>query len=110
MAKQIRFEYKDKPYTLEFTRKAVKTMEQQGFSADMIEQKPISVSFQLFAGAFQAHHPQIKKETLEAIFEQIGDMKKLVIALSDMYAETFTSLSGDEDGENEGNVKWEIAG
>lgn len=40
MAKQIVFTYEDKEYTLEFTRRTVKQMEDEGFVAQDIDRKP----------------------------------------------------------------------
>ena len=36
MAKQIKFSYKDKEYTLEFTRKTVSQMEDEGFRVQVL--------------------------------------------------------------------------
>lgn len=41
MAKQIVFTYEDKEYTLEFTRRTVKQMEDEGFVAQDIDRKPM---------------------------------------------------------------------
>ena len=91
MAKQITFEFEDKEYILEFTRKSVETMEKQGFVANEIAEKPMSTLPALFAGAFIAHHPYTKKETIDKIAE--------------MYNEPIMALI-DEPSEDEGNVNW----
>jgi hypothetical protein len=68
MAKQIRFEYDGKEYTLEFTRKSIETMERQGFVASDMVDKPMTTLPALFAGAFLAHHRYIKKELVDEIY------------------------------------------
>ena len=50
MAKQIVFTYEDKEYTLEFTRRTVKQMEDEGFVAQDIDRKPMTLLPALFAG------------------------------------------------------------
>lgn len=43
MAKQIVFTYEDKEYTLEFTRRTVKQMEDEGFVAQDIDRMGINI-------------------------------------------------------------------
>jgi len=71
MAKQIRFEYDGKEYTLEFTRKSIETMERQGFIASDIADKPMTTLPALFAGAFLAHHRYVKKELVDEIYSKM---------------------------------------
>ena len=65
MAKQLNFTYKDKEYTLEFTRRTVSEMEKKGFVAAEVETKPMSTLPALFEGSFLAHHRFEKKEVIE---------------------------------------------
>ena len=39
MGKQLNFEYKNKEYTLEYTRESVKQMEREGFVANDVVEK-----------------------------------------------------------------------
>lgn len=48
-------------YTLEYTRKTVEIMEKQGFIAEDVDRKPMTMLPALFAGAFIARHP-LRKE------------------------------------------------
>ena len=68
MAKQLVFTYKDKEYTLEFTRRTVTEMEKKGFVAAEVEAKPMSTLPALFEGAFLAHHRFEKKEVIDDIY------------------------------------------
>ena len=61
MAKQIIFTYEDKEYTLEYTRRTVKQMEDEGFVAREIDSKPMTLLPALFAGAFKAHHRFVRR-------------------------------------------------
>ena len=68
MAKQIVFTYEDKEYTLEFTRRTVKQMEDEGFVAQDIDRKPMTLLPALFAGAFKAHHRFVKQDVIDKIY------------------------------------------
>lgn len=105
MAKTITLKDKDNnAYTLEFTRKTVKTMERQGFKIDEIDSKPMTVIPALFAGAFIAHHKFVKSEVIEDIFYDTQNRDELISMLADMYNDTILSLiEGDE-----GNSTWEV--
>lgn len=105
MAKQLKFTYNDKEYTLEFTRRTVTQMEKQGFIAAEVENKPMSTLPALFAGAFLAHHRFEKKETIDAIFKKLMNKEELIGKLAEMYNEPIMALV-EEPEENEGNVSW----
>lgn len=105
MAKTITFTYDGAEYTLEFTRRAVERMEERGFNPDDIRTKPVSTLPALFSGAFIAHHPFVKQEKVNAIFEKLTGKNELFAKLGEMYADTLESLM-DEPEESEGNVKW----
>nr|DAQ98327.1 MAG TPA: protein of unknown function (DUF5055) [Caudoviricetes sp.] len=105
MAKQLKFTYNDKEYTLEFTRRTVTEMEKKGFIAAEVENKPMSTLPALFAGAFLAHHRFEKKEVIDAIFEKLTNKEELIGKLAEMYNEPIMALV-EEPEENEGNVSW----
>jgi len=108
MAKQIRFEYDGKEYTLEFTRKSIETMERQGFIASDIADKPMTTLPALFAGAFLAHHRYVKKELVDEIYSKMTNKQDLLSKLAEMYNEPIQALM-DEPEDAEGNVKWEAS-
>lgn len=109
MANQIVFPYNDKEYTLEFNRASVKSMERRGFVLSDIGSMPVTMVPMLFDGAFEMHHPFAKESLKKEIYERIGNKQELVQRLTVMYAETVDSLLDiDDEGENEGNIVWEV--
>jgi len=109
VAKQIRFEYKGQEYILEFTRKSIEMMERQGFVASDIVEKPMTTLPALFAGAFLAHHRNVKKELIDEIFSKMTNKEELIRKLAEMYNEPIMALMDEPDPNDEGNVKWEAS-
>lgn len=105
MAKQLKFTYEDKEYTLEFTRRTVAEMEKRGFIATDVETKPMSTLPALFEGAFLAHHRFVKKNIIDDIFAKLTNKEDLIGKLAEMYNEPIMSLV-EEPEENEGNLNW----
>lgn len=105
MAKQLKFTYNDKEYTLEFTRRTVSEMEKKGFIAAEVEDKPMTTLPALFEGAFLAHHRFEKKEVINAIFAKMTNKEELIGKLAEMYNEPIMALV-EEPEESEGNLSW----
>lgn len=110
MGKQISFEYKNKEYTLEFTRESVKQMEREGFVASDIIEKPMLTLPKLFAGAFKAHHRfDTKQKQIDEMFELFKNKQALVEKLAEMYTEPMETLM-DDDNIDEGNaIAWDAS-
>ena len=105
MAKTIVFTYADKEYTLEFTRRTIRQMEEEGFNVQEIASKPMTMLPKLFAGAFKAHHKFVKQETVDAIYDAMADKDALIDTLSKMYNEPIASLLSDPE-DSKGNLSW----
>ena len=105
MAKQLKFSFGDKEYTLEFTRKTVEQMERQGFVASNVKEKPMSTLPALFAGAFLANHRFTKSDVIEEIYSKMTNKQDLIGKLAEMYNEPIMALV-DEPDANEGNLNW----
>ena len=104
MSTKISFSYGGVNYCLEYNKKTVKQMEDRGFVPSRILESPMTYLPELFAGAFLANHRFTKKETIEEIFEAMGDKKELVSVLIEMYNEPINALTADAD---EGNaIAW----
>lgn len=108
MAKQIIFQFEDKDYILEFTRKSIETMERQGFIVSEVTEKPVSTLPVLFAGAFLAHHRFVKKDVIDKIFDKLTNKQDLIGKLAEMYNEPIMALMDEPEGQ-EGNVEWEAS-
>ena len=94
-------------YTLEYTRKSVEMMEKQGFIADDVEKKPMTMLPALFAGAFLAHHRFVKREIIDNIYKKLTHKDKLIEKLVEMYNDPILTLLTEPEQEgNEGNLSW----
>ena len=105
MSKQLNFEYKGTKYTLEFTRRTVEQMERDGFVADDLKTKPVSMLPTLFAGAFKAHHKFVKPDVIDEIFSKMTNKADLISKLAEMYNEPIMALI-DEPTESSENLTW----
>ena len=104
MAKQLRFNYEGREYTLEFTRKTVRTMEENGFIGSDVSDKPMMI-LELFSGAFLAHHRFEKQDTIEKIYAAMPNKDSLITKLIEMYNEPIEVLMADPN-EDTGKVEW----
>ena len=105
MSKQINFEYKGIQYTLEFTRRTVEQMEREGFVAEDIKTKPMTMLPTLFAGAFKAHHKFVKSDVIDEIFSKMTNKADLIGRLAEMYNEPLMALI-DEPADSSENLTW----
>jgi hypothetical protein len=110
MSKKISFTYENKDYTLEYTLRTIKTMEDRGFRLDAIDEKPATVIPMLFHGAFLRHHRGIDQRTTEKIYAGMTHKNDLVKELIGMYQEALEALlDDDEDEGDEGNANWTLS-
>ena len=100
MNKQLTFSYKDKDYTLEYTKDTIRQMERNGFRPDELAEKPMTMLPDLFAGAFIKHHPTVKRSKVDELYGMMKDKSKLLQTLLEMYAEPVDALM------DEGNLEW----
>ena len=105
MAKQIVITYNGNDYTLEFNRKIVRRMEENGFTIDT--DKPATMITELFKGAFLMHHRRIDPGLVEDIWQAQKKKDELLSALVQMYAEPIASLMDEAEGEDE-NPTWKV--
>jgi hypothetical protein len=108
MGKQIKFEYKNKEYTLEYTRESVKQMEREGFKGEDIINKPMLTLPKLFAGAFKAHHKfDTKQKIIGEMFELFTNKQALVEKLAEMYSEPMETLLDDDSVDSGNAIAWD---
>ena len=106
MAKQIVITYKGDEYTLEFNRKIVKRMEENGFVVDT--DKPATMITELFRGAFQMHHKRISPDLVEEIWDAQRHKDKLLTELIAMYSEPIAALMDDNADGDDGDPTWKV--
>ena len=94
-----------KVYTLEFNRKSIEIMERQGFILDELTDKPATMLPMLFRGAFLMHHPTVRRDVIDALYDAIPNKTALIEKLSEMYSEPLLALISDSEAD-EGNVEW----
>lgn len=105
MAKQINFTYEGKEYTLEFTRRTIKQMEDEGFVANDIDARPMTLLPALFAGAFKAHHRFVKPDVIDDIYDHMPNKEKLIGKLAEMFNEPILTLMKEPENDAK-NVDW----
>ena len=112
MAKTITINYEGAEYTLEYTRKSIETMERQGFVLSDVKSRPVWARdlspYKEASAAFykKEDHRYVKKEKVDAIFENLTNKEVLFEKLAEMYAEPLESLMDEPEENTEGNVTW----
>lgn len=107
MANRIKFVYDEKPYVLEFTRNSVKEMERKGFRAAEVIEKPMSLLPELFAGAFIANHPFVRRKLIDEIYNAFDDKGELLNALCEMYRLILEDYVAELEKKSGNGLKWE---
>ena len=114
MSTTITVTYNKHSYQLEYSRNAVKQMEQQGFVLDQIGDKPMTMVPILVYGAFMKNHKGIKRTLVDEIYDHIADKvgdgdEGFIQALLEMYSETVNTLT-DNSSIDEGNAAiWKVS-
>lgn len=113
MSTTITVNYNKQTYTLEYSRNAVKQMEQQGFVLDQISDKPMTMMPLLVYGAFMMHHKGIKRALVDEIYAHISDKvgdgdDGFVQALLEMYAETVNTLTENKSVDEGNAATWKV--
>lgn len=113
MSTKITITYQKNDYTLEYSRNAVKQMEQQGFVLDKISEQPMTQIPLLVQGAFMKNHKGIKRSLVDEIFDHITDKigdgdNGFIHALLEMYAETVNTLTDNESVDEGNRAVWKV--
>lgn len=113
MSTKITIEYKNSEYVLEYSRAAVKQMEQQGFVLDKIAEQPMTQIPLLVYGAFIKNNKGIKRSLVDEIYEHITDKigdgdNGFIHALLEMYAETVNTLTDNESVDEGNRAVWKV--
>lgn len=108
MNTKINLTYQGVPYTLEYDRMSVKTLEANGFNIQEFLNKPMSNIEMAFAGAFIKHHRKTKQSVIDEIYRKCPKKDELIQALIQMIQETYEALFEDAEPDDEGNAEWEV--
>lgn len=107
MAKQIYYEFDGKEYTFEFTRSAIKRMEERGFDFDKANAAPMTAAYDLFCGALYAHHSALNTKTRDKMFDELTDLNGWTDDFIEMYKDAFEATAdGAEEGEKKRTKNW----
>lgn len=114
MAKVINIKSsKGEEYTLEYTRKSVKTMLENGFNVDDLKgYKAILALPELFEGAFIAHHPKTKKTEVKELYKSLSNKEELASVLVGMFSEPLNAMFDEiteDPEEGSGNATWAVS-
>lgn len=108
MNTKINLTYQGVPYTLEYDRMGVKTLEANGFVIEEFLKKPMSNIEMVFAGAFIKNHRKIKSTLVEEIYAKCPNKDSLITTLAKMIEETYDALFDEPTDGAEGNAEWEV--
>lgn len=113
MSTKITITYNSKEYVLEYSRNAVKTMEQQGFVLDKLSEQPMTMVPLLVWGAFIKNNKGIKRNLVDEIYDHITDKigdgdNGFIHALLEMYAETVNTLTDNENVDEGNRAVWTV--
>ena len=113
MATQITITYKKQDYVLEYSRNAVKQMEQQGFVLDKIAEQPMTMVPMLVYGAFVKNNKGTKRALVDEIYDHVADKigdgdNGFIHALLEMYAETVNTLTDNDDVDEGNRAVWKV--
>lgn len=94
-------------YELGYTRATEQVMERQGFRYKEMEDKPATMIPLLVHGAFLLNHRSVSNETVDKVYDQIGDKDGFLAALLELYAEPLNAML-QEDSSKEKKATWKI--
>lgn len=114
MSTKITVSYKKNDYVLEFSRNTAKQIEDQGFVLDQLTEKPATMIPLLVYGAFLKNNRGIKRALVEEIYDNVvgkvgsEGQEGFINVLSEMYAETVSTLMSDEPVEEGNAATWKV--
>lgn len=114
MATQITVTYKNKDFLLEYTRATARAIENMGFVAEDLANKPVTMIPLLVYGAFMRHHRDLKQKEIDEIYDNIVDKigkegeEGFIQTLREMYAETASTLMDDKPVDEGNAATWKV--
>ena len=98
---------KGKEYTLEFNRKTIMAMENNGFVLNL--DAPMTCVDSLFYGAFQMHHKKIDHEFVRKVWNAQRGKEALITALVSEYKKPLDELMDEPVDEETDNTEEDLA-
>ena len=114
MSTKITVTYKKQDYILEFSRTTAKQIEDQGFVLDQLTDKPATMIPLLVYGAFMKNNRGIKRTLVDEIYDNIvgkigsDGEEGFINTLGEMYAETVSTLMGDNPVDEGNAATWKV--
>lgn len=94
-------------YELEYTRRTIQQMESQGFIADAVAEKPMTMIPLLVAGAFLKNCRHVQQRDIDRIYDSIDDKEGFIQALVTMYSEPIEALmENPKKGKGSKKAEW----
>lgn len=115
MSTKITVTYKNNDYVLEFSRNTARQIEEQGFVLDQMGEKPSIMIPLLVYGAFMKNNRGIKRSLVDEIYKNVVNKvgsdgeEGFINVLSEMYAETVSSLMDDEEVDEGNAATWKVS-
>ena len=104
--KVIKISYNNSDYTLEYTVASIRKMERDGFDFTSMEKNIVNVGFDLFRGAFIAHHNYVPENVRDEIYlswkTENEQGQNLIECLADMLKDELDFIVSKPQG----NVSW----
>jgi len=101
------FEYNGKEYSLAYTINVLKRLDKSGLLAAIANgERPLTMTEDLFAAAFEANHSNVSNRIREEIFRELEDVSEdgsLLECLLEMINEVREEMSP------KGNAKWRMS-
>lgn len=99
----IEVTYEGKSYRFGITRQAAVLLEQDGFVAEQIAERPNLMIPKLVYHAATAYNPGIKRRLVDEIFEELSGKDDFVVALLEDYNKASAALLENKD---QGKATW----
>ena len=106
--KTIQFTYDGSDYTLEYTPRSVRKMEQEGFNFSKMEDMVINVPYEMFAGAFISRHNYVPKEERYKMYEAVKATNEAGDSLLETLSEMLKAEIEYIANKPLGNVNWVV--
>lgn len=89
---KITVEFEGTKYTAEFSRDTARGLQRNGFEVELLTKQSMLMIPLLVRSAFAMHHPKMKQETADMLYESIEDKTEFLTALVELYSEPVSTM------------------